>query len=119
MNMVIELDQIKANFSTGLGGMSAVRAKPTALEKMDVHIITPEDRKNGNIVETKPPSMPFMPARSPSNKGFSPGIKRHSPGLKKPKVVDHHMGGGKPFGHINDDDSDDFAAFNRGSGGRK
>ncbi len=35
MNLVIELDQVKMNFSTGLGGMDHVR-KATNFEKMEV-----------------------------------------------------------------------------------
>lgn len=58
MNLVIEIDQVKANFSMGVGGLDAVR-KQTALEKMDVQILQPGDRP-------KPPSLPFMPQRSPA-----------------------------------------------------
>jgi hypothetical protein len=36
MNLVIELDQVKANFAMGIGGLDAVRGKPTALEKMEI-----------------------------------------------------------------------------------
>jgi len=35
MNLVIELDQVKTNFSTGLGGMDHIR-KATAFEKMEI-----------------------------------------------------------------------------------
>ena len=38
MNLVIEIDQVKANFSMGVGGMDAIR-KSTALEKMDIQIL--------------------------------------------------------------------------------
>ena len=34
MNLVIEIEQVKANFSMGVGGMDAVRK--SALEKMDI-----------------------------------------------------------------------------------
>ena len=35
MNLVIEIDQVKANFAMGVGGLDAIR-KSTALEKMDI-----------------------------------------------------------------------------------
>ena len=35
MNIVIQIDQLKANFSMGVGGLDAIR-KSTALEKMDI-----------------------------------------------------------------------------------
>ena len=35
MTAVLELDQVKANFSTGLGGMDGIR-KATNFEKMEV-----------------------------------------------------------------------------------
>ena len=86
-----------------MGGMDAVR-KATALEKLDVQIVTPEDKYKNN----KGPSLPFMPQRSPlksrgsrdspSNRN-SPGIRgknQWSPGLKKAPNYGH-FGGAAPF----------------------
>ena len=111
MGLVIEIDQVKTNFSTGLGGMDHVR-KATAIERMDVQIVTPENRQSV-VNQNKPPAMPFMPNRSPalSNKG-------NSPGLKKPPVVHDRFGGFKPFQHHGS--SDEFGKIDfHGSGSKQ
>ena len=110
MNLVIQLDQVKTNFSTGLGGMDHVR-KAAAIERMDVQIVTPENR-NSIVNQKKPPSLPFMPNRSPalSNKG-------RSPGQRKPPVVHDRFGGLKPFQHHTS--SDEFGKIDFHNSGSK
>ena len=109
MTAVLELDQVKANFSTGLGGMDHAR-KATNLEKMSVQIVTPTEK----FVQPPTAAVQYaFPRRSSpgANKGRSPGQRkpspqqrmpspgqrRASPGNMKPAVLGDRFGGKKPF----------------------